>query len=274
MPSPPLWTAPPAALAVLAVVMLLAWRRQRATRDAGIVDLVWSASLGALALVYAALAGGWAPRRWLVAGLVALGSLRLSLHLARRLSGEAHEDGRYLQLREELGDRFDRWMLWFFQAQALLAVLLSLAWLPSMAYEREGWRLVDLAAALLWLAAIAGEALADRQLAAWRADPANAGRTCRRGLWRFSRHPNYFFEWLTWLAWPLFALGAPYGLAAWLAPALMLFLILRVTGVPPTEARALRSRGDDYREYQRTTNAFFPGPRKGGAALHSERASA
>ena len=211
--------------------------------------------------MYAFGASGWAPRRVLVAGLAAGWSLRLSAHLARRVLGEP-EDGRYAALRRELGPRFGRWSFVFFQAQALLAVLLSLAFLVPMSATVEGWRPQDGLAVLLWVASIVGESLADRQLAAWRANPSNRGRTCRAGLWRYSRHPNYFFEWLHWLVYPVLAVGLPLGWLLWLAPALMLLLVLKVTGIPPTEAQSLRSRGDDYRAYQRTTNALFPGPPK------------
>lgn len=255
------WHLPFLGLTVLVVVLFSAWRHQRRSGNAGIVDVLWAASLGALAIVYAVGAPGWAPRRWLVGVLAAGWSLRLTLHLARRVLGEA-EDGRYAALRGELGPRFDRWMLVFFQAQGLLAILLSLAFLVPMSAAAEGWRLQDGAALVLWVVSISGETVADRQLAAWRAEPAHRGRTCRAGLWRTSRHPNYFFEWLHWVVYPVLAIGLPLGWTLWFAPALMLFLVLRVTGVPPTEAQSLRSRGDDYRAYQRTTNAFFPGPPK------------
>jgi len=114
------------------------------------------------------------------------------------------------------------------------------------------------AAVLIWLLAVGGETLADRQLAAWRADPAHRGRTCRAGLWRYSRHPNYFFEWLHWWSYPLLAWGSPEWWLTLLGPALMLYTLLKVTGIPYTEQQALASRGDDYRAYQRTTSAFVP----------------
>jgi steroid 5-alpha reductase family enzyme len=118
----------------------------------------------------------------------------------------------------------------------------------------------DAAGVVLWLGAVTGEAVADRQLERFRADPANRGRTCRVGLWSWSRHPNYFFEWLHWWAFALLAVGSPFAWIAALAPLLMLYSLLRVTGIPATEARALETRGDDYRDYQRTTSAFVPLP--------------
>ena len=247
------------AVGLVFLAMIGAWVWQKRSRNAGIVDLVWTLGVGGLALAYAALAHGWSGRRWLIAVLAGTWCLRLALHLARRLRTEP-EDGRYARMRSELGSRFDAWMLAFFLAQAALATLLSTAMLiPCMAEER-GYALRDGLAVLLWACALGGESLADFQLRVWRSAPENKGRTCRSGLWRYSRHPNYFFEWVHWLAYPVIAIGLPYGWAAWFAPALMLMLVLKVTGIPVTERHSLASRGADYREYQQTTNAFVPGP--------------
>jgi len=259
---------PASGLAVLVAVMTAAWLVQRRTKNAGIVDVIWTASIGLLALVYAAASDGWLPRRALVGALAAGWSLRLTLHLAVRVGGES-EDGRYRSMREEKGPGIDAFLFWFFQAQALLAVLLSLVFLVLCRAEAEGWRVVDGLAVALWVASIGGERIADRQLAAWRADPANRGRTCRAGLWGYSRHPNYFFEWVHWLVYPLLGLGLPFGWTLWLAPLAMFLLMRFVTGVPPTEAQSVKSRGDDYRAYQRTVNAFFPGPPRTDAATRA-----
>ena len=248
-------------LAVLTPVMGLAWLRQRQTRNAGIVDLVWASSLGLTAIFYAAFTDGWLPRRILVASLVGLWSARLTVHLYQRVTREA-EDGRYKILRTNWGEKFEGWLFWFFQAQSILVVLLSLTFLVLFVAGEPGWRVQDALAVALWLIALRGESIADKQLAEWRNNPANRGRTCRSGLWAFSRHPNYFFEWVHWLAYPILGIGLPLGWLLWLTPALMLFLVLKVTGIPPTEEQSLRSRGEDYRAYQRTTNAFFPGPRR------------
>jgi len=113
---------------------------------------------------------------------------------------------------------------------------------------------------LIWIVAIGGESLADSQLAQFRSDPAGGGQVCRDGLWRYSRHPNYFFEWVHWWAYVAIGIAAPWGWLTIAGPVLMYSFITRLTGIPPTEARALVTRGDAYREYQRTTNAFFPGP--------------
>jgi len=115
-----------------------------------------------------------------------------------------------------------------------------------------------LAGVAIWLLSVIGESIADRQLARFRADPTNRGRTCRQGLWRYSRHPNYFFEWLQWFAYVCLAVGSPIGWLAWSGPLTMYVFLRWISGVPYTETQALRSRGDDYRAYQRSTPLLFP----------------
>ena len=203
---------------------------------------------------------GWAPRRALVAALAGLWAARLSWYLLVDRVLPPGEDGRWHALRERWGARAPAAFFLVFQLQALLAAILSGAYLLAMRAPEPGLRPWDVLAAALVLGAVAGESLADRQLARWRADPANRGRTCRVGLWRWSRHPNYFFEWLHWWAWPLLAIGAPWGWTAVYAPILMLAFILGLSGIPATERRALATRGEDYRRYQHTTSAFFPWP--------------
>lgn len=244
--------------AVLAsAVMLAVWLRQRRTHDATAVDVAWAANLALLAILYASLADGLAARRACVALLVVLASGRLAWHLFRDRAQRPVEDARYRALRAAWGARAQRNFFWHFQAQALLDVLLSTTFLLACA-SRAPLSTLDLVALALWITGFLGESVADRQLARFRAQPSHRGRTCRTGLWRYSRHPNYFFQWVMWCAYALCAWSAPLGWTALLSPLVMLFLIVRVTGIPPTEAQALRSRGDDYRAYQRTTSAFVP----------------
>ena len=245
----------------MAAMMAALWLVQRARRDAGVVDVGWAAGLGLLAVLDAVASGGDPLRRALVAVMAGGWSLRLAWHLlADRIVGKP-EDGRYRTLRARWGERAQARFFVFFQAQALLDVLLSLPFLVAM---RGGGRLgaTGVAGVLVWATAVLGEAAADAQLARFRADPANRGRTCRAGLWRTSRHPNYFFEWLHWWAYVLLAIGSPAWWVALVGPALMLAFLLKVTGIPATEAQALASRGEDYRDYQRTTSAFIPWFRK------------
>ena len=249
-------------LAVLcALAMSGAWLIQRRTGNAGWVDAVWSLTTAAAGACAALLPLGPAtPRQSLVATLIAAWGLRLALHIARR-SASGVEDVRYAALRRDWGAGFQRRMFWFLQIQALAAFLLALGVLLA-ARNPAPLGLSDGLGALLLAIAVLGEALADRQLAAFKACPDSHGKVCDAGLWAWSRHPNYFFEWLVWCACPCFAVSAawPWGWAALLAPAMMYWLLVHVSGIPPLEAAMLRSRGPAYRAYQQRVAAFFPRP--------------
>ena len=248
--------------AVVAVLQGALYLRQRSTRDATLVDAGWAFSLALLAVLYAFLAPGGLEHRLLIGILASVESIRIGWLVARRLGNG--EDARYAELRERWGARGREQASFavFFQAQALVAVILSVPFLLASFNDHDGLEPLEWAGAALWLVAFAGEWLADRQLAAFKADAGNRGKTLRDGLWRYSRHPNYFFQWLIWVAYALIALPAAYGWLGLIAPAVMLLSILFVTGIPPSEAQALRSRGDDYRRYQRETSAFVPLPRR------------
>jgi len=239
-----------------ALLMTALWLVQRRTGNAAIVDVGWAASLGLMGLAYGLCGPGNPMTRLVIAGIVGLWAMRLSWHLLRdRVLGQP-EEGRYLELRRLWGDRFQLKLFGFYQAQALLAAVLSLPFALAAARTESSW--LDLAAVLLWSAGWLLETTADQQLHRFKQDPARRGLVCRDGLWRYSRHPNYFGEWLMWLAFALPAVAASQGWLGLLAPALMLLFILKITGIPPTEAQALRSRGEAYRRYQRTTSAFVP----------------
>ena len=234
---------------------LLAWCWQRRYRNGGYADVLWSAGVGVLGLIWLVTGEGALAPRLAAAVLLLFWSLRLSWHIWRRVHGH-QEEGRYQAMRHRAERHIEVLLLAFFLAQGLLAWLFALP--HSLIASHPGGNLYWLAGLLLGIVAISAEALADAQLAAFRADPANRGYTCRQGLWRYSRHPNYFFEWLHWFAYPLIALGADGAGWLWLAPLCMLLFLWFVTGIPFTEQQALRSRGEDYRRYQRTTSMFFP----------------
>jgi len=247
------------ALAGLCAAFALCYALARRIDNYGIVDIAWSYAFAVLAVFYAAFAPGWPLRKGLIATLAVLWSLRLGTHLYRRVMGHHPvEDGRYLQLRRDWAGNFAPKMFGFFQLQAASVVLLGLAFFLSSLNPAPQLHPLEIAGALLWLLAVGGESLADAQLAAFKRNPANQGRVCDTGLWRYSRHPNYFFEWLVWLAFFVFALGSPGGWVALIGPASMLYLLLRVTGIPLNEEQSLRSKGDAYRRYQQITSAFVP----------------
>lgn len=247
----------------MALVMALVWRIAVRIRNAGIVDVAWSANFSLLVILYATMGTGYFPRRLLIAAMTMLWSLRLAGTLYRRVRG-AHpvEDGRYQQLRRDWAPNADRRFLTFFLFQGALNVVLSAPMLLPTLNPAPAITALEGAALALWAVALAGESAADRQLDRFREDPPHRGRTCQVGLWRYSRHPNYFFEWLVWVAFFLFAASSPGGVFTVYCPLLMLYFLFRVTGIPATEAQALRSRGEEYREYQRTTSVFVPWLRK------------
>jgi steroid 5-alpha reductase family enzyme len=256
-----------AAIAVsLSVLMAGAWLVQQRTGNSGWVDTIWTFSLG---LVGAGSAlwpvAGASPhaRQWLVAVLVAIWSVRLGSHIAARTRGIT-DDPRYAAFAKEWGVDSPRKMFVFLQNQGFGSIPLVFAIFVAARFPSEALRLQDGLGVLILFAGIAGEALADAQLKAFRSDPANKGKVCDIGLWRWSRHPNYFFEWFGWLAYPVIALSIhyPWGFTTLLAPLFMFWILRYVTGVPPLEDQMLRSRGDRYRDYQSRTSVFFPLPPK------------
>ncbi len=266
-----------AALGFVVVEMSLTFALAQRLRNYGVVDIVWSAGFAILALLYFGLAArmnydvklnGFPEWSWsragVLTGMIVLWSGRLGGHLFHRVrSHHPVEDVRYAELRREWGSATARKMFGFFQLQGGLQVVLSLPFLLAFLNpNRQGWiaglgtwELIGLA---FWIVGLSGEALADAQLSAFRNNPTQRGKVCQVGLWYYSRHPNYFFEWLIWLGYATFALGAPLGWLGFLAPLLMWHFLVNVTGIPLTEALSLKSKGAAYREYQRTTSAFFP----------------
>lgn len=245
-------------LLCISAAFTVAWLYQEKTKEADIVDACWTLCLGLTAVCYGLLYEGDYLRKWLVCSLVLIWSLRLFFHLLFDRVMQKGEDGRYANLRRHWDKHTSFKFFLLFQAQAILVLLLSSAYFAAITNPAPAPTAWDLIAVGVFVISIGCEALADRQLRSFRANPANKGKTCRIGLWRYSRHPNYFFEWLHWLAYVFFSVGSGLLWLSLLSPLIMLALVLKVSGVPHTEAQALRSRGDDYKEYQRTTNVFFP----------------
>ncbi|MBL8861905.1 MAG: DUF1295 domain-containing protein [Planctomycetes bacterium] len=253
------WHLLPPALVGCAAVMLAVWLVAVARKDATPVDIAWAANLGLLAVFYAACASGDPARRVLVGVLGGLWAVRLAGWLAwHRVGRNRPEDARYAALRRSWGGRADRNFFWFFQAQGLLDVLLSLPFLLAASNAASGLSAVEILGAAVAAGSICGETVADLQLDRFKRRPDARGRTCRDGLWRLSRHPNYFFEWTYWVGVALVAWNAPLGWVGVASPAVMLYLLWNVTGIPAAEAQAVKSRGADYLDYQARTSAFVP----------------
>jgi len=239
-------------------LMLILWLISLKTKNAAIVDVGWTLGLLTCAIVYVVAGNGDSWRNAILVLMVGVWALRLGGYLFFTRVWRQPEEGRYQQIRRDWKSNIKLKFFFFFEFQGLLDVVLSLPFLLASVNARPQVSTIEYIGVLLWAGAIAGESVADAQLNAFKADPLNKGKTCRAGLWNYSRHPNYFFEWFIWVSWLIFALGSPHGWAAVICPALMLYFLFKVTGIPATEAQALRSRGDDYRQYQQTTSVFVP----------------
>lgn len=248
----------------LCAIMVAAWQTQRATSHHGWADVFWSFGVGAVGIATILLSNAMdlPERQYLVAALLAAWSLRLGSHILCRTL-RSRDDPRYEKLRKEWGEAANIRMFFFLQSQALAGLVLVVCVYVAAARPATELELGDYLGVLTMLIALAGEATADSQLKRFNEDPANYGKVCDTGLWRWSRHPNYFFEWLAWVSYVL--IGADFGgdyLIGWLsvaAPVLMYVLLRHVSGVPPLEQHMLATR-PDFRDYQRRTSVFFPLP--------------
>jgi steroid 5-alpha reductase family enzyme len=248
-------------LAVVAIMFGLWWLGVR-NHNFSYVDIGWSVNFAVLAALYAWLSPGDLQRRVSIAAMFTAHGLRLGWHLGKRIIGEP-EEGRYQQLRKEWGGNgtaraLNLKFLGFFEFQALLNAFLTLPMLIASFNDAPGSHALEIAGVSIFVTGLVGESIADAQLAAFKRDPANQGSVCDTGLWRYSRHPNYFFEWLIWIAYAVFALASPHGWIALAMPVLMLHFLINVTGLKATEEQALRSKGERYRLYQARTNGFIP----------------
>ncbi len=238
------------------------WIIQVVRRDAGVVDIGWTAGVGAMAVYLAVIGDGWLPRRVLLGAMGGIWAARLVWYILTDRILTEEEDSRYQRLRAMWGTRAHAWFFVFFTSQSLLVVLFAIPFLPG-ANKVSGFSVFDALAVGIWLLAMGGEWLADAQLARFRANPANKGKVCQVGLWNWSRHPNYFFEWLHWFAYVALAVGAPGFWWSLIGPVAMYVFLMKITGIPHVEREAVAKRGEAYREYQRTTSRLIPLPKRG-----------
>jgi steroid 5-alpha reductase family enzyme len=250
---------------MLAMAMASAWAVVLKTGKSGWADAFWTASIGVCGCLAALVSLGGelhSGRPLIVAALVAFWSLRLASHIAgRTLSGE--DDPRYAHLRKQWGGRYRSQLFVFLQIQAAAAFVLVVALIAAATNPAPlGWG--DALGITVAVVAIIGEGLSDAQLTAFKTQPENRNKVCDTGLWSLSRHPNYFFEWLYWLAY--LPIGLSFESYSWgwvsiLAPTLMYWLLVHVSGVPLLEAHMLRTRAEAFQNYQRRVRGFWPFPR-------------
>ena len=253
--------------AALSLIMASAWYIQQKSGNSGWVDVTWSLGVGGIAFIASILplAQDWPQWRQITVGVLAASwCLRLGLHIVKRASTSA-DDPRYRNLILQWGSDAARRMFWFLQSQAAVGIILVISILLAAHNSNPSLRIQDLIGLATLTAAIVGEAIADRQLRIFKSDSRNRDAVCCVGLWRWSRHPNYFFEWLCWLAYPLIAIDLsghnPLGWLALAAPACMYWVLVHVSGIPPLEEHMLRSRGAQFRALQARIRPFVPFPK-------------
>ena len=249
--------------ASVSIVMIIVWIWAYRIKNAGVVDIFWAFNFLVIGGVIWLLADGFETRKNIVCILAAIWSLRLGIYLMIRVGSHLDvEEGRYKQLREEWAPNSNLKFFVFFQMQALSNVFLAIPFFIIALNPTPQLSIVEYIGAGMWLLSIIGEGLSDWQLKQFKKDPANKGNVCESGFWNYSRHPNYFFQLMIWISVLIFALSSPYGWISVVCPLVIGLLIFKVTGIPMTEEQSLRSKGELYKEYQRTTSVFIPLPKR------------
>lgn len=241
-------------------LMILTWLVSLTVKDASIVDVVWG--LGFVLI-------GWVtfarfpndPPSLIPLAMVTLWGLRLAIYIGLRKRGKG-EDYRYKAMRDQARDTFPRDSLFkVFLIQAVLLWLVSLPLQIGIAAPPISVDVVVVGGILIWGLGFIFESVGDWQLARFKADPANQGKVMERGLWRYTRHPNYFGDFCVW--WGIFLIALAGG--HWwtvIGPIVMSVLLMKVSGAGLLE-KTIGQRRPGYEEYAARTNAFFPGPQKG-----------
>ena len=249
---------------LVASFQLVLWLVQQRTKNAAIVDVGWALSFSLVVALFAWRATSCACGWGVIGAIVVVWSLRLGTYLISRGAATGREEGRYVDLRTRWAPHAGRRFFVFFQAQAGLTTVLSTAFVvPFFVDPRDGTAWLRALGGAVAIIGILGESVADAQLARFKKDPSRRGQVCDVGLWGVSRHPNYFFEWCVWVGYAVYGLAFGWwGLIAIVPQAIILASLFGVTGIPPTEAQAIRSKGDAYREYQKRVSRFIPMPPK------------
>ena len=254
---------PLVALAIVCTIMLCAWLWGTKIHNYSVVDAFWSFNFAVIAVFIYLMAEGNETRKLIVCALAFLWSLRLGTHLSKRIFSHLDiEEGRYKQLRQEWKKNTHLKFFFFFQMQAVSNIWLAFPFFILATNSNPEMCWPEYAGAAIWLISIVGEAISDWQLDHFKKNPSNKGKVCDIGLWYYSRHPNYFFQLMIWIGVSLFSVCSPCGWLAIISPLTIAYLLFKVTGIPMTEEQSLRSKGDAYRDYQRTTSVFVPWKKK------------
>ncbi len=246
---------------IIWVYVTLLWLISLAIKNASIIDIFWGLGFVlATGVYFLSSDGGYQGRQLLILALVSIWGIRLSTHIARRNIGKG-EDFRYANWRRQYGEKW--WWRSYLQVFLLQGIILWLISTPLLAAQYhdtpDHLTILDILGLVIWGIGFFFEAGGDWQLMVFKANPANKGKVLNTGLWRYTRHPNYFGDATLWWGYFLIALATPYGFLTIYAPAFMSFLLMKVSGVAMLE-KTLVDTKPQYRDYVQSTNAFFPGP--------------
>lgn len=249
------------AFAAVTLLTVVLWAVYYFQENASVLDVGWGIGFILVVWSYFFFGSGDTWKTLAMALMVTAWGGRLTRHLWLRYLNSSREDPRYALLRENWPAGAQSMVfLMLFVFQGMLIMCLSLPFLLVAYASNDVWTHWEVWGMVVWLVGLAGETTADAQLARFRQDPANQGAVCRAGLWRFSRHPNYFFEIVVWTGFFLFAYPSPGGALAVFSLVVMAVLLLKVSGIPVTEAQSVRTKGEAYKDYQRTTSMLVPWP--------------
>jgi steroid 5-alpha reductase family enzyme len=237
--------------------MAVFWAFYFYLRDAGMADIGWAVGLILTGFMYFFLGEGYLPRKILMLILITLWAFRLLWYCIKRAS-ILEEHRRYRMMHPGWRGPVDFKVLLMFLLQALLIVILSLPLLLISNNTDPHMHALEWIGLLIWIFAFVGDIIADEQHQRFKMDPENQAKVLQEGIWYYTRHPNFFFRWLIVFSFFVMALPSPWGWISVISPLLMFYLLIKVSGIPWAEEHALRSKGDAYREYQRTTSPFFP----------------
>ncbi len=250
-----------ASAVVIGTIMFVTWLLSVAVKNASIVDIVWGLGFVAVAWTSFAVGNGDDTRRLVLALMATVWGLRLATHLAVRNIGHG-EDYRYRAMRKHWGSKFPIISLFtVFLLQGVLMWIVSLALQLGQVESSPGFGPIGTMGVFVWAVGLAFEATGDQQLRKFKADPANQGKVLNTGLWRLSRHPNYFGDAVVWWGIAIVAAEAGVGVFGLIGAAVMTFLLVRVSGVALLE-KSLKKRKPEYEDYIRRTSAFIPRPPK------------
>lgn len=255
-------------LLFIEALMLFFWAIYLFERKVKIVDIAWCLGFIVATFIYFHLGDGYIWRKILVLFIVSIWSLRLTYHLIIRYEGH-RDDPRYIQILDSSNKNIftkipglSLRVLVLFLFEGFLATILSIPFVLMSNNPFILFQPLEVFGLFIWMGGLVGESMADWQLYQFKQNPMNSDQVLQEGLWKYSRHPNYFFEWIIWMGYAVMAFSAPWGWLAIFSPLMILYLLLRVSGIPLLESEAIRSKGELYRAYRQRTSAFIPWFRK------------